>query len=119
MSFRSLTDDREHTKENVMNNRKAGKRRSNSAPSIRVDKRKDVNSADSKGRTTLYYAAKYGEVQIVRHLLENGADPNIHDKTLNFPIHEAIDGAYLEVVELLLCHGKHPLFTFILYLSQK
>lgn len=109
MSFRSLTDDREHTKENVMIHRKAGKRRSNSAPSISVDKRKNINSTDSKGRTTLYYAAKHGEVEIVRHLLKTGADPNTHDKTLNFPIHEAIDGAYLEVVELLLRHGKHIL----------
>lgn len=103
MSFRSLKDDREHEKENVKSHRKAGKKRSNSAPTIGSDK--NVDATDSKGRTALYYAAKYGEIEIVRHLLSNGADPNLHDKMVNYPIHEAVDGGHLDVVELLIRKG--------------
>lgn len=105
MSFRSLKDDREHEKENVRSHRKAGKKRSNSAPTIGSDK--NVDATDSKGRTALYYAAKYGEIEIVRHLLSNGADPNLHDKMVNYPIHEAVDGGHLDVVELLIRKGMN------------
>ena len=36
----------------------------------------DVNGADQYGRTALIVAARYGRLETVRHLLENGADPN-------------------------------------------
>ncbi|CAC5411929.1 DAPK [Mytilus coruscus] len=105
MSFRSLKDDREHTKDTVRIHRKAGKRRSNSAPTIHPDKTKDINATDSKGRTSLYYAAKYGEIEIVRHLLCNGGDPDLPDKASNYPIHEAVDNGHVEVLELLIYKG--------------
>lgn len=108
MSFRSLKDDREHETENVKLHRKAGKKRSNSAPTIGSDKK--VDATDSKGRTALYYAAKYGETEIVRHLLCNGADPNLHDKMLNYPIHESVDSGHIDVTELLLRKGKMSFF---------
>ncbi|XP_052081073.1 26S proteasome non-ATPase regulatory subunit 10-like [Mytilus californianus] len=102
MSFRSLQEDCVQEKDDVLMNRARCYRRSNSTPIICEQVKKDINATDSKGRTSLYFAAKYGNKELLRHLLELGADPNIPDSTLTFPIHEAIDNAFMDIVELLI-----------------
>jgi ankyrin repeat protein len=44
-------------------------------PKLLLEKRADVNLRDSYGATALYYAAKKGRREIVKLLLEAGADP--------------------------------------------
>lgn len=46
----------------------------------------DVNIQDAKGRTPLYYAAKYKNEPATKLLLQAGADPNIKDKNSLSPL---------------------------------
>lgn len=61
-------------------------------PRIAIDQR------DSRGRTPLAWAACQGKVEVVRKLLQRGADPNIADLEGNTPLHLATWlGGYLGV----------------------
>ena len=111
MSFRSLREDMVQEKEYILQHRSLCKRRSSSTPQLCEREHTNINATDSKGRTLVFYAAKYGETEMVRYLLEIGADPNIPDNALTFPIHEAIDNAYLDIVQLLIDYGKHIIFS--------
>ena len=106
MSFRSLQTDREHSVEHVKLHRELSRQRSNSVPTLCNVASGDVNAKDSKGRTLLFYAAKYGQTEIARQLLEAGCDPNIADCNKNSPLHEATDGSHLDIVKLLIKNGK-------------
>ena len=105
MSFRSLQVDREHSIEHIYLNRQLSRQRSNSTPTLCTSG--DVNAKDSKGRTLLFYAAKYGQTEIARQLLDAGCDPNIADCNKNTALHEATDGSHLEVVKLLIKNGMY------------
>ncbi|CAG2243911.1 uncharacterized protein LOC143059755 [Mytilus galloprovincialis] len=102
MSFRSLQTDREHSTENVQLHRQLCRQRSNSTPTLCNVASGDVNAKDSKGRTLLYYAAKYGQTEIARSLLDAGCDPNITDCNKSTALHEATDGSHLDVIKLLI-----------------
>ena len=70
----------------------------------------DINFRDLKGRTTLYWILGYcGSkdqfVDMVRLLLELGADPNICANDHTTPLHEASSRGLLEAARLLLRHG--------------
>ena len=104
MSFRSLRTDREHSVENIEICRQLCRKRSNSTSIINTSG--DVNSKDSKGRTLLFYAAKYGQTEIAKQLQEAGCDPNITDCNKSTALHEATDGSHLEVVKLLIKNGR-------------
>jgi len=54
--------------------------------------------------TPLSYAAKNGNVEIVRELLSLGADVNFN-KPQHIPLIEAVIGKNIEVVEMILKHG--------------
>ncbi|KAK3592587.1 hypothetical protein CHS0354_001754 [Potamilus streckersoni] len=47
----------------------------------------DINDADSSGRTALHVAACRGNENVVRMLIEHGADISARDKNDNTPLH--------------------------------
>ncbi|KAF8263984.1 ankyrin repeat-containing domain protein [Lactarius quietus] len=71
----------------------------------------DVNSQNGTGGTPLILASGSGStrggmvVDIVRRLLEHGADPNIPDHDRSTPLHEASSRGRLESARLLLSFG--------------
>ena len=70
---------------------------------------KEVNPADSEGRTPLHRAAGNASDIHTHRLLHQGADPDITDKEGRTPLHDAagrLDGA--ETVERLLRAGANP-----------
>ncbi|XP_047044497.1 ankyrin-1-like, partial [Lolium rigidum] len=73
------------------------------------DVRVDVDALDMCGRTPLVWAisCKKGKMDIVRYLLDHGANPNHVDKTGCTPLHEATKIGHCEVVELLLSRGAY------------
>lgn len=64
------------------------------------------------GDTPLYYAASAGNsVEIVKILLEHGANPNVRmtaELGYDFPLHEAARTGDKDVVLLLLAFGANP-----------
>lgn len=65
----------------------------------------DVNCCDDKQRTCLHIASSRGNLEIVRLLLDYGANPNIRDCVCNLPIHLAIISSHVSIVTLLLEAG--------------
>jgi ankyrin repeat protein len=70
----------------------------------------DINLQHFLGETALYCALTgHGSdekvVEIVRRLLEHGADPNIRNKKHKIPLHQASSRGYLEAARLLLSYG--------------
>ena len=70
----------------------------------------DINSQDIDGRTSLYWVLSYCSsaekfVDMVRLLLELGADPNIRTNDHTTPLHKASSRGLLEAARLLLSHG--------------
>lgn len=69
-----------------------------------------INAADKFGTTPLYRAAVQGEREIVRLLLEAGADPNLESgaEDEGMPLCAAASWGRTEIVRLLLQHGADP-----------
>ncbi|HLG17644.1 MAG TPA: ankyrin repeat domain-containing protein [Blastocatellia bacterium] len=55
--------------------------------------------------TALHAAAASGHTEMVRQLLERGADPNVRQQAGFAPLHEAAASGLMEMAELLLAHG--------------
>ncbi|MBX3747542.1 MAG: ankyrin repeat domain-containing protein [Verrucomicrobiae bacterium] len=56
-------------------------------------------------------AAARGHLEVVRFLLERGADPNLPEEGIapdGHALHSAVVSGHLEIVRLLLKHGAHP-----------
>lgn len=56
-------------------------------------------------------AAARGHLEVVRFLLERGADPNLPEEGIapdGHALHSAVVGGHIEIVRLLLEHGAHP-----------
>jgi ankyrin repeat protein len=66
-----------------------------------------VNKVDDHGDTPLILAAYNGFSDIVTLLLENGADPNIHNKNGEIPLEYAVDEGHEEIVKLLLENNEN------------
>jgi len=69
----------------------------------------NVNCRDVAGRlsTPLHFASGYNRMDIVEHLLRNGADVHAKDKGGLVPLHNACSYGHYEVAELLVRHGAN------------
>lgn len=65
---------------------------------------------DGSGRRPLSCAARFNHLEIVRLLLDHGADPNAPEASpyRTFPLVAAVEAGNREMVELLLKHGADP-----------
>jgi ankyrin repeat protein len=67
----------------------------------------DINGRDKYGKTLLLVAILGNNVDWVRNLLENGADPTIRDKYGYTPFHVAVENCRsFDILNLLLESGK-------------
>ncbi|XP_036966495.1 BRCA1-associated RING domain protein 1 isoform X1 [Acanthopagrus latus] len=64
-----------------------------------------VMKRNHKGETLLHLAAIKGDVEAVKELLDQGADPNLKDNAGWTPLHEACNLGHLAVVEVLVSKG--------------
>ena len=61
-----------------------------------------INGKDSYGRTALHDASYYGNLDILRELIKNGASLNEKSNIGNTPLHLAADWGHLEIVHELV-----------------
>ena len=70
----------------------------------------DVNYQDDTNETALYVASENGQIDIVKILLENGANPNlqenVHGET---PLMVATKIGRIDIMKILLENGANPL----------
>ncbi|XP_031155989.1 BRCA1-associated RING domain protein 1 isoform X1 [Sander lucioperca] len=64
-----------------------------------------VMKRNHKGETLLHLAAIKGDVEAVKELLDQGADPNLKDNAGWTPLHEACNLGHLAVVDVLVSRG--------------
>ncbi|KAM4561976.1 BRCA1-associated RING domain protein 1 [Fundulus diaphanus] len=64
-----------------------------------------VMKRNHKGETLLHLAAIKGDVDSVKELLDQGADPNLKDHAGWTPLHEACNLGHLAAVEVLVSRG--------------
>ncbi|XP_040913835.1 BRCA1-associated RING domain protein 1 isoform X2 [Toxotes jaculatrix] len=64
-----------------------------------------VMKRNHKGETPLHLAAIKGDVEAVKELLDQGADPNLKDNAGWTPLHEACNLGHVAVVEVLVSRG--------------
>jgi ankyrin repeat protein len=70
-----------------------------------VECSQDVDDSGIEDHSPLFEASQQGHSEVVRVLLEHGADPNIWDEGQNTSLKWASEGGYVDVVLLLLAHG--------------
>ena len=63
---------------------------------------------DEYGWTTMHFAASFNRVDILRYLLENGAEINVKDDQGYTPLLLAIETESLDAFKLLLDNGADP-----------
>jgi ankyrin repeat protein len=68
----------------------------------------DPNTTDGEGRTSLSYAASFGNAEMTKLLLDRGAHVDARDKFGNMPLHWAAERGHLEVMRLLIA-AKPPI----------
>ena len=60
----------------------------------------DIDKRDSYGKTALHCAVSAGQVNTVRYLLHNHANPNVKDHREEAPLHAAVRTGNVELVEV-------------------
>ena len=66
-----------------------------------------IDSVNQHHETPLLLAAKHGHLEIVREVLDRGADHTIGDTDSSQPIHLAAVGGHTEVIDLLIARGDN------------
>ena len=72
---------------------------------VDVEEEYPADDRDPRGSTPLLIAAKYGHTEVVKLLLDGGADPNKTDEKRINPLHAATFGGFTDVVKILLDIG--------------
>ena len=75
---------------------------------ISATPRAKVDEKDRLGRSALTFAAMFGNVAAVGHLLEKGADPNSEDNEKKVPLDYAMNYGNSCCVQVLLDAGANP-----------
>ena len=57
---------------------------------------------DSCGNTPLHWAAEKNQVESVKFLLSQGANPNLRNSTMMAPLHIAVQSTYNEMIKVRL-----------------
>ncbi|HYO13926.1 MAG TPA: ankyrin repeat domain-containing protein [Thermoanaerobaculia bacterium] len=71
-----------------------------------LDKGVDANAANQYGGTALAFACDKGHTEVVKLLLERGANPNVKDTFYNLtPIGWAAEKGHVDIIRLLLAKG--------------
>ncbi|XP_077600144.1 histone-lysine N-methyltransferase EHMT2 [Stigmatopora nigra] len=65
----------------------------------------DVNSQDNGGWTPIIWAAEHKHVEVIKVLLNRGADVTINDKELNVCLHWAAYAGNVDIAEMVLNAG--------------
>jgi hypothetical protein len=60
---------------------------------------------DASGATPLHYAAENGHIEIVRLLLQNGAEVNARSINGYTPLHDAAENGHVDILHLLVENG--------------
>ncbi|KAJ4261628.1 hypothetical protein NW762_007061 [Fusarium torreyae] len=68
-----------------------------------------INGEDTRGRTSLWWAASFGHTGVVQLLLESGASPSIPDISGYNALHAAAMKGAPQIIQLLLERGMDPL----------
>lgn len=61
----------------------------------------DIDKQDSYGKTALHCAVSAGQVNTVKYLLHNHANPNLKDHREEAPLHAAVRTGNVEMVEVI------------------
>ncbi|KAF3393739.1 putative ankyrin repeat protein [Penicillium rolfsii] len=76
---------------------------------VLLDGEHNLDLRDVNDRTPLHYAAENGHQDVVKLLLDKGADSNIKDNYRSLtPLHYAVENGNWEVLKLLLEYGANP-----------
>ena len=68
-----------------------------------------INAVDSKGRSVLHFASRYGQIHMIEILAEQGLDVNIVDNEGRTPLHAAAYGQLDSVRTLLRLGGRESM----------
>lgn len=61
-----------------------------------------LNIMDSSGNTPLHWAAEKNQVESVKFLLSQGANPNLRNNNMMAPLHIAVQASYNEMTKVRL-----------------
>jgi ankyrin repeat protein len=74
-----------------------------------IEKGADPNGLlDTSGDSILFFAARDGNMDMVRFLLARGANPDIRSPSGETPLYAAVEQCRPEVAKLLVKHGANP-----------
>lgn len=68
----------------------------------------DVDERTPTLSTSLHLGAKFGRLDVVDYLLENGADPSFKNLVGNTPLHTAVKYGHTDIIKCLLVAGAEP-----------
>lgn len=68
----------------------------------------NTNVVDSDGETVVHYAARYGNVDLLKYLWANGTNLDVASRSGDTAVHSAIIGLSFEATEFLLNAGCPP-----------